>query len=220
MILRHFTPLSIYIFFSFLGAWAQWRGQVTVAFKNCRRLFAVILEANHQPTAPCPSPSNRHNRSKKGSCGQLKHTLYNFIAFSHRGSSAVPVRRRQWGRSSAQISFSLCQWGLGAEEAHSLESYKKKVSEMLKEPAAGPGSHSQADRGTRAFSLTFQASASKAERFLNLSFYGSKPSSLIWVPGERGHWNCAQLPFRNFYFFAAYLRVFWVVSKDALPNLE
>lgn len=159
------------------------------------------------PQHHIPPPSNRHNRSKRGSWGQLKHTLYNFIAFSHRGSSAVPVRRRQWGRSSAQISFSLCQWGLGAEEAHSLDSYKKKVSEMLKEPAAGPGSHSQADRDTGEFPLTFQASArlsdsaSKVERFLNLSFYGPKPSSLIWVPGERGHWNCAQLPFRNFSFF-------------------
>lgn len=56
---------------------------------------------------------------------------------------------------------------------------------MLKEAAAGPGSHSQADGDRGQFSLTFQASArlsesaSNVERFLNLSFDGPQPSSLI-----------------------------------------
>lgn len=47
-----------------------------------------------------------------------------------------------------QISFSLCQLWIGAEEANSLESYKKKVSEIIKHPAAGLSAHSQPDRDT------------------------------------------------------------------------
>lgn len=43
-----------------------------------------------------------------------------------------------------QISFILCQlWG--AEEANSLQSYKKKVSEIIKHPAAGLSAHSQTE---------------------------------------------------------------------------
>ena len=48
----------------------------------------------------------------------------------------MPVSRRQCARQQCrtQISFILCQWWIGAEEANSLESYKKKVSEIIKHP--------------------------------------------------------------------------------------
>lgn len=112
-----------------------------------------------------------------------------------------------------QISFILCQLWIGAEEANSLESYKKKVSEIIKHPAAGLSAHSQPETGwkplvkflsdpqsisilrdllLRSFpstlgSLCFQITVSMAVILLNIWFSGTKtwPHHYAWtLPGR------------------------------------
>lgn len=61
-----------------------------------------------------------------------------------------------------QISFILCQLWIGAEEANSLQSYKKKVSQIIKHPAAGLSAHSHTETEWKPlvkFFLTLRASA-------------------------------------------------------------
>lgn len=85
---------------------------------------------------------------------------------------------------SAQISFILCQLWIGAEEANSLESYKKKVSEIIKQPATGLSAHSQPDWGTVETSCQVSVWPSEHRHFNSLGSYKKNNFfySCTWLP--------------------------------------
>lgn len=84
---------------------------------------------------------------------------------------------------SAQISFILCQLWIGAEEANSLESYKKKVSEIIKQPATGLSAHSQPDWGTVETSCQVSVWPSEHRHFNSLGSY-KKKKKITRAPGS------------------------------------
>lgn len=153
-------------------------------------------------------------------------------------------------QSRTQISFILCQLWIGAEEANSLESYKKKVSEIIKHPAAGLSAHSQPDRDREETSCHVSFWPSEHQRF-NRSTSSLLPflhcALCVRVDGSysyeylifrnkswlhhcsmscrranvtHGHWQGEHISLRNFIFAALFGISVFFFFKDARLNLE
>lgn len=162
----------------------------------------------------CPQPS----RYKKGQHTQLNYTVYNFIGFSPTGL-LVQASGTSLGRglettmrsAHVQIGFSLCQFWMGAEEVNPLESYKKKVSEIIKYQAAALSIHLLPERQTgsrlSSFTLTLWASA---------FFYSLKLIILIWFLD----WPIGVAIKVAFMSMAITRFLFWFVEKRTLTVID